>query len=64
MPIEIKELHIRVSVSGDQAGGAKKPAPGPGAKGEHAAEHGTAREEIVAECVEQVLQILQARRER
>jgi hypothetical protein len=64
MPIEIKELHIRVSVSGDGSGGAKKPATGAAAKGEESAGHGAAKDEIVAECVEQVLQILQARRER
>jgi len=58
MPIEIKELHIRVSVN---ASAASKPAgvpgPVPGAQGE-------AREAFIADCVERVLEILHDRRER
>ena len=65
MPVEIKELHIRVAVSGggSKGGGGKpagKDAPG---KGE-AHEGGGDKDDIVAECVEQVLQILQAKKER
>lgn len=58
MPIEIKELHIRVSVS-PPAGGKPAGAPGaaPGAGGD-------AQQSLVAECVEQVLQILRDRKER
>lgn len=58
MPIEIKELHIRVSVNA--SAGAKPagaPGPAPGADGE-------ARQTLVAECVEQVLEILRDQRER
>jgi hypothetical protein len=62
MPIEIKELHIRMAVSGrEPAMGAPKGAfkgakqGGPG---------GGDADEIVGECVERVLQILQAKKER
>jgi hypothetical protein len=63
MPVEIKELHIRVTVN---AGGAREgtaanasarsatPQPAGGAD----------KEAIVAECVEQVLEILQNKSER
>jgi hypothetical protein len=61
MPIEIKELEIRVAVSGGAPEGAN--AAQGGAKG-GAATGGRAADEIVAECVEQVLRILQAKRER
>lgn len=58
MAIEIRELHIRVSVS-TPAGGkpAGAPGPSPGAEDD-------ARQVVVAECVEQVLQILRDQRER
>jgi hypothetical protein len=66
MPIEIKELHIRITVNAPDAGGA-----GPGA----AATSGAAppasaggasgdKEALVAECVEQVLSILHEKLER
>ena len=58
MPIEIKELHIRVSVNtpaGSKPAGA--PGPEPGAEGD-------ARQALVADCVEQVLQVLRDQRER
>lgn len=58
MPIEIRELHIRVSAN---AGASGKPAGAPGA--EPGAE-GEARQALVAECVEHVLQILREQRER
>jgi hypothetical protein len=62
MPIEIKELHIRVSVNAPQgqpsAGGqpAATPAGGGGQDND--------KDAIVAECVEQVLEILQNKAER
>ncbi|MBY5456433.1 hypothetical protein HFO89_08690 [Rhizobium leguminosarum] len=56
MPVEIKELHIRVAVD---AGTRRQPQaasnPGGGAADKDA---------IVAECVEQVLQIMQSKRDR
>jgi hypothetical protein len=61
MPIEIKELHIRVAVKVPQGGQAsqekKAPAAGSGITD-------GAKEAIVAECVEQVMQILQGKSER
>lgn len=56
MPIEIKELHIRLTVTAP-FGATTKSAAG-GAGGEQA------RDAIVADCVEQVLQILQNKMER
>ncbi|WP_374454967.1 DUF5908 family protein [Nocardioides sp.] len=58
MPVEISELHIRVSVVGPQAGrpaGAPTPPDAAGA---------TTHEALVAECVEHVLQVLADRRDR
>lgn len=58
MPIEIKELHIRVSVStptGSKPAGV--PGPDPGAAAD-------ARQALVDDCVEQVLQVLRDERER
>lgn len=58
MPIEIKELYIRVSVT--------PPAPGTpaGAPGAAPGAAGDARKALVSECVEQVLQVLGDRKER
>ncbi len=63
MPVEIKELHIRVTVSGKPAEAAKK-TRNAAAKGEAHSADGTGKDEIVAECVEQVLEILRVKRER
>jgi hypothetical protein len=62
MPIEIKELHIRVSVTtppGGQPAGERTP-PG-GVSGEAKDE---AKEALIAECVEAVLQVLHNKMER
>ncbi|MEI6333091.1 MAG: DUF5908 family protein [Methylococcaceae bacterium] len=61
MPIEIKELHIHVVVntaSGGQA--AKQPTASDGGNNNHGGDKDT----IVAECVEQVLEILKNKKER
>ncbi|MDR3525838.1 MAG: DUF5908 family protein [Rhizomicrobium sp.] len=63
MPIEIKELHIRVSVSGKSPEPAKSARPANGKAEDHDG-HDGGTEDIVAECVEQVLHILEARKER
>ena len=56
MPVEIRELHIRVAVNSESA---KKSAPAPSASGS-----GADKDAIVAECVDQVLRIMQSKRER
>ena len=61
MPIEIKELHIRVVVNAAPAG-KESAAQGPSASG--AKIMGGDKDAIVAECVEQVLQILRNKGER
>jgi hypothetical protein len=64
MPVEIKELHIRVTVAGEAPGhGAGAPGAPAGGGAAHDG-HGAHKDEIVAECVEQVLQILHAKKER
>jgi hypothetical protein len=61
MPIEIRELHIKVAVT-EGPGGGTGAAGQPGAG--HAAAGDQAQQALVAECVEQVLRILQNRTER
>ena len=66
MPIEIKELHIRITVNAPEGGAAGpgatatsaslSPAPAGGAAGD--------KEALVAECVEQVLSIIHQKIER
>lgn len=61
MPIEIKELHIHVvvnAVEGEQA------AKNQVSTGENNSSNGGDKDAIVAECVEQVLEILQNKKER
>lgn len=62
MPIEIKELHIKVVVnaSKNEAPSQAQPKTGNGNKNSGVAE----KDAIIAECVEQVLQILQRKTER
>lgn len=60
MPIEIRELHIRVSVTAPAGGGAPAGAPVRSAGTDDAA----AREALVADCVERVLEVLHDRKER
>lgn len=59
MPIEIKELHIRVSVNAQPSGQAR--ADDGYITG---TDHEGGKDAIVGECVEQVLQILQRKAER
>lgn len=61
MPIEIRELHIRVTVQAD-AGKAGSAQHGPSATS--AAVGGVDKEALVAECVEQVLEVLKSKGER
>jgi hypothetical protein len=59
MPIEIRELHIRVAVNPEpgRQGAAQPKAPSDA--GSHADQ-----DALVAMCVEQVMQVLQSRKER
>jgi hypothetical protein len=63
MPVEIKELHIRMEVNmpptGQTAGGLTA-----GSGGNTGGGNEGAKEALVAECIEQVLQILQNKTER
>jgi hypothetical protein len=61
MPIEIKELHINVTIDATaQAPNAVGPAGGGAAGGNASVD----KDAIIAECVDQVLQILQNKKER
>ena len=62
MPIEIRDLHIKVTVNqpqqgeGGQGGAATESAAGGGGKDD--------KDGIVAQCVEQVLDIINSKKER
>ncbi|WP_442499427.1 DUF5908 family protein [Methylobacter sp. sgz302048] len=61
MPIEIKELHINVTIDATpQTPNAVGPAGGGAAVGNNEID----KDAIIAECVDQVLQILQNKKER
>jgi len=61
MPIEIRELHIKVSVTTPQSG---QSSPGTGSSGGGSNTAGINKEEIVAACVEKVMEILHNKTER
>jgi hypothetical protein len=63
MPIEIKELHIRVAVNSPQSGQSANSSSSSSAVS-NAVRGSNDKEAIVAECVEQVLQMLQNKMER
>jgi hypothetical protein len=62
MAIEIKELHIHVMV--DASSGPAPIAKQGGGKNANDGDRSDDKEAIIAECVEQVLQILQNKQER
>ncbi|WGG48145.1 DUF5908 family protein [Rugamonas sp. DEMB1] len=62
MPIEIRELHIKVAVTGGGPGAGAGAAAQPPGAADGAGEQ--AQQALVAECVEQVLRILQNKMER
>jgi hypothetical protein len=64
MPIEIKELHIRVTVNSSSSGQQTGARGGAGAGAVANADDERGSDQIVAECVEQVLVILESKRER
>ncbi len=61
MPIEIRELNIRVSVNQSPAEQDSKGGGGGGSKGGGG---GADKDEIITECVEQILEILKNKNER
>ncbi len=62
MPIEIKELHIRITVNAPENGSSQGTLPN--SLFQAGSNSTDDKESIVAECVEQVMQILQEKRER
>ena len=64
MPIEIKELHIRVAINAAAEGQTGANASAAGQSGKTAGTDGSERDALVAECVEQVLEILKNKTER
>ena len=58
MPIEIRELNIRVSVARDQPEQDSVPS------GQQEQGHMPDKEELIAECVEQVMELLKLKNER
>ena len=60
MPIEIKELHIKVTVNTPQSTNQSNGQPG----AQSSAVSPDIKDAIVAECVEQVMQILKEKNER
>lgn len=54
MPIEIKELHIKINVSEDGGGTAAPSGGGGGASGQ----------DTIAQCLEQVMEVLKQQKER
>jgi hypothetical protein len=58
MPLEIKELHIRVAID------AKPPQHAEASHAPQQNQVGADRDSIIAECVEQVMHIMQVRKER
>lgn len=60
MPIEIKELHIKVTINATDS---SQPS-GRGGSRSTASTGDEDRDALIAECVEQVMQLLQAKKER
>ena len=60
MPIEIKELHISVKVNSPS----ETPPSGKQSAGKNSESAESDKDALIAECVEQVLQILQNKQER
>ena len=60
MPIEIRELHIRATI--EQGAGPEKTGKEPGVH--QTGDESKSAEELIATCVEKVLQVLQQKSER
>lgn len=57
MPLEIRELNIRVNVGGEASGGSASGAQG-------SAEAAVDKDAVISECVDEVLRVLRERKER
>lgn len=64
MPVEIRELHIRVTVNEAPQNDGAAAGRNAGERSAEGAGGAADRDAIVAECVEQVLRIMQNKRER
>jgi hypothetical protein len=64
MPIEIKELHIRVAVNTPQGGQTTGGQAATGGSPDTGGDGANGKEAIVADCVEQVLEILKNKMDR
>lgn len=60
MPLEIKELHIKVSVGGAAGAGGSGDAP----VQKTPKEEGEDKDRLLAQCVDEVMQVLRNRKER
>ena len=63
MPIEIRELVIRATVEEEPHAGPGKP-PATRASGPPPGANATERARLIAECVDQVMEVLRERKER
>ncbi len=59
MPLEIRELHIKVNVNESPAAGASTQNPPAGGPGK-----GDEKERLLRDCIDEVMQLLQNTRER
>lgn len=64
MPIEIKELQIKVKIAEQAQGGAHTSGVAGGSGSANAGQSEEAKEDIVQECVDKVLQILKDKMDR
>lgn len=62
MPVEIRELHIKVTVN--ESGTPDNNRNSVSRRSTEGSENETAREELVAECIEQMVKIMENKRER
>jgi hypothetical protein len=61
MPLEIRELHIKVTVNQPQGGGGTPAADGGGGGSKEAA---TDKEKVIKQCIEEVMDIINNKNER
>ena len=59
MPLEIRELHIKVNVNEAPAGGVSTEPPSAGGPGK-----GDEKEQLLRDCIDEVMQLLQNTKER